>query len=91
MLASAAGNLAQSAQKDTAVDSVNSSIENLTARVGTLSVLAMRIADGIVGYEPQSASATADKPQPVRQSTQDHIRELEATVERLGAQLNRLT
>lgn len=77
-------------EKGTAVDSVNATIESLTNKISTLSAFARRISDGIIGVTPETASNNAITPRPVTQSTQDHLRELEAAFERLSVQINRL-
>lgn len=77
--------------KGTAVDGVNASIEALTSRVTSLTNLARRISDGILGVEPSGITGViAAGPHPVVQSTQEHIKGLEAAFERLSTQVNRL-
>lgn len=75
--------------KGTAVDSVNANLETITNRIMDLTRFAGRISDGILGVVP-APSPAIDGPRPVTQSTQDHIRDLEAAVERLSGQINRL-
>lgn len=71
-------------QKGTAVDSVNASIESLANRVETLTRFAARISDGILGVEPPKPMANETGPRAVTQSTQEHLKDLEAAFERLS-------
>lgn len=75
--------------KGTAVDSINAHIESLTNRIETLSRFAARISDGLLGVAPQQ-NAGESGPRAVTQSTQEHLKDLEAAFERLSVQVNRL-
>lgn len=77
-------------QKGTAVDSVNANLEAITNRMETLTRFAARISDGLLGVSPPSNPQGTDSVRPVSQSTQDHIRDLDAAFERLSMQINRL-
>lgn len=87
--AGALGGNVQAQIKGTAVDSVNANIEALTNRANTLAQFARRISDGLLGVEPEQAGV-GGQPRAVTQSTQEHIKDLEAAFERLSAQVNRL-
>lgn len=76
--------------KGTAVDSINASIESLTGRIEQLSRFAARISDGLLGVAPTPNNGVESGPRAVTQSTQEHIKDLEAAFERLSAQINRL-
>lgn len=75
--------------KGTAVDSVNANIESITNRIDTLASFARRVSDGLIGVAPEKP-VSEGAPRAISQSTQDHIRDLEAAFERLSAQINRL-
>lgn len=75
--------------KGTAVDSINANIESMTNRLNTLAQFAGRISDGILGFDPTEGGAS-NSVRPVSQSTQDHMRDLEAAFDRLSTQINRL-
>lgn len=77
-------------QKGTAVDSINANIESVTNRIDALTRFASRISDGILGVAPSPAGTSSGAVRPVTQSTQDHIRDLEAAFTRLSEQINRL-
>lgn len=84
---------AQAQIKGTAVDSVNASIEALAGRVISLTNLARRISDGILGVEPprpDTPGTGSGGLRSVTQSTQEQIKDLEAAFERLSLQINRL-
>jgi hypothetical protein len=76
--------------KGAAVDSINTNIGSLTRRMDVLTQFAARISDGLLGVSPPALPPASAGPVAVTQSTQDHIRDLEAAFERLSSQVNRL-